>query len=295
MASCSAGAAGTEIDSISKIAIWQIAIWQLRDSRGVEMLVEDIFSRDPLYVEDSTYLTKARQMIRDNHVRGLPVVSSRGLVLGVITSQDALRVTSTKSNVTVSGFMVKVPTVTGDTDVLDAARIMLKEKSNLLPVVESQEDQTLRGVVTIIDIFKHLDISKVPKKQIGDIMTTKVMTAHMDEPVTKVWDRMVTQDYTGLPMIRDDKPMGMITRFDILKSGWARISKESSSRPVDSMQLSAEKLMSSPLYSLKPTASVAEAIELMLKHDVGRVSVVNEGRIMGIADRSDLIRCYLGE
>ena len=66
------------------------------------MLVEDIFSRDPLYVEDSTYLTKARQLIRDNHVRGLPVVDSRVQVLGVITSQDVLRITSTKSNVTVS-------------------------------------------------------------------------------------------------------------------------------------------------------------------------------------------------
>ena len=259
------------------------------------MLVEDIFSRDPLYVEDSTYLTKARQLIRDNHVRGLPVVDSSGQVLGVITSQDALRVTSTRSNVTVSGFITAVPTVVGDTDVLDAARLMLKEKSNLLPVVESQEDKILRGVVTIIDIFKHLDLSKIPKKQIGEIMSTKVVTARLDEPVTKVWERMVSQDFTGLPMVREDKPVGMITRFDILKRGWARISKESETRPTDSMHLLAEKLMSSPLYSLKPTASVAEAIELMLKHDVGRISVIDGGRITGIVDRSDLIRCYLGE
>ena len=259
------------------------------------MLVEDIFSRDPLYVEDSTYLTKARQLIRDNHVRGLPVVDNKGQVLGVITTQDVLRVTSSKSNVTVSGFIVKVPTIAGDIDVLDAARIMLKEKSNLLPVVESGEDQTLRGVLTIMDIFKHLDISKVPKKQICEIMSTKVVTAQMDEPLTKVWDRMVTHDFTGLPMVRDEKPMGMITRFDILKSGWARISKESDRRPVDSTQLSAEKLMSSPLYSLRPTDDVVQAIELMLKHDVGRVSVVDEGKIMGIVDRSDLIKCYLGE
>lgn len=183
--------------------------------------------------------------------------------------------TSTRSNVTVSGFITAVPTVVGDTDVLDAARLMLKEKSNLLPVVESQEDKALRGVVTIIDIFKHLDLSKIPKKQISEIMSTKVVTARLDEPVTKVWERMVSQDFTGLPIVREDKPVGMITRFDILKRGWARISKESKTRPTDSMQLLAEKLMSSPLYSLKPTASVAEAIEFMLKHDVGRVSVVD--------------------
>jgi len=140
-----------------------------------------------------------------------------------------------------------------------------------------------------------LDISKVPKKQISVIMSKKVVTARLDEPVTKVWDRMVERDFTGLPMVRDEKPMGIITRFDILKRGWARISKESETRPTDSMQLLAEKLMSSPLFSLGPAASVAEAIELMLKHDVGRVSVVEEGRIMGIVDRSDLIKCYLGE
>ena len=73
------------------------------------MLVEDIMSRDPLYVEESTFLTKARQLIRDNHVRGLPVVNGKKHVLGIITTQDMLRVTSTKSNVTVAGFVTQVP------------------------------------------------------------------------------------------------------------------------------------------------------------------------------------------
>jgi CBS domain-containing protein len=258
------------------------------------MLVEDILSRDPLYVEDSTYLTKARQLIRDNHVRGLPVVDSKNHVVGIVTTQDMLRVTSTKSNVTISGFIVKVPTVTGDTSMFDAARIMLKEKSNLLPVVESEENQTLKGVVTLMDVFKHIDISKVPVKQIGEIMTTKVVTASPDEPLTKVWERMVEQDFTGLPMVRDGKPIGMITRFDILK-GSARISKESETRPVESTQMQSEKLMSSPIFSLESKATLADAIEMMLKHDVGRISVVDEGKLVGIVDRNDLIKGYLGE
>ena len=181
------------------------------------MLVEDILSRDPLYVEDSTFLTKARQLIRDNHVRGLPVVDSKRRVLGIVTNQDMLRVTSTKSNVTISGFMVQVPTVTEKTDMFEAARIMLKEKSALLPVVESQENLTLKGVVTLMDVFKHIDISKVPDKLIGEIMTTKVVTASPDDPMTEVWGKMVEQDFTGLPVVKDGKPIGMITRFDLLK------------------------------------------------------------------------------
>lgn len=258
------------------------------------MLVEDILSKDPLYVEDSTFLTKARQLIRDNHVRGLPVVNSKHVVLGIVTTQDMLRVTSTKSNVTVSGFMVQVPTVTEDTDMFEAAKIMLKEKSTLLPVVESQENLVLKGVVTLIDVFKHIDISKVPDKLISEIMTTKVETARPDDSLTEVWGKMLDQDFTGLPVVKDGKPIGMITRFDILKRGWARISKESETRPSDSTQMHAEKLMSSPIFSLGPEASLASAIELMLKHDVGRISVVDNGKLVGIVDRNDLIKSYLG-
>ena len=123
---------------------------------------------------------------------------ANAVVLGIVTTQDMLRVTSTKSNVTVSGFVVQVPTVTEDTDMFEAAKIMLKEKSTLLPVVESQENLVLMGVVTLIDVFKHIDISKVPDKQIGEIMTTKVVTASPDDPLTEVWGKMVDQDFTGI-------------------------------------------------------------------------------------------------
>jgi CBS domain-containing protein len=258
------------------------------------MLVEDILSRDPLYVEDSTFLTKARQLIRDNHVRGLPVVDSRKHVLGIVTTQDMLRVTSTKSNVTVSGFTVKVPNVTGQTNVLEAARIMQKEKTSFLPVVESEDKPVLRGVVSLLDIFRCIDLKKAPKRKISEIMTTDVITASPDDPMTQVWDKMMEKDITGLPIVKDGRIIGMITRFDILKSGWARISKESGTRPSDSTQTRVEKLMSSPAYSLSPEDSLARAIELMLKHEVGRLSVVDEGRLVGIVDRNDLINSYLG-
>jgi len=258
------------------------------------MLVEDIMSRDPLYVEDSTFLTKARQMIRDNHVRGLPVVDSKGMVQGIVTNQDMLRVTSTKSNVTVSGYVVQVPVVTGQMNVLDAARLMLRERRTLLPVVEAEEKPRLVGVVSLLDVFMNIDLNNVPKKQVSEIMTTEVVTTRPDDHVTKIWDLMVEKDFTGLPVVKDGRPIGMITRFDLLK-GTARIGKESERRPADSMQVPVEKFMSTPLYRVKPEDSVRKAIELMLKHDVGRMSVVDEGKLVGIVDRNDLIKSYLGE
>jgi CBS domain-containing protein len=284
MESCSAGAAGTETGRI----------FLLLDSRGIIMLVEDIMSRDPLYVEDSTFLTKARQMIRDNHVRGLPVLDSKGMVQGIVTNQDMLRVTSTKSNVTVSGYVVQVPVVTGQMNVLDAARLMLRERRTLLPVIESEEKPRLVGVVSLLDVFMNIDLKNVPKKQVSEIMTSEVVTTRPDDPLTKIWDLMVEKDFTGLPVVRDGKLLGMITRFDMLK-GPARISKESERGPADSMQMTVEKFMSTPLYSVRPEDSVRTAVEMMLKHNVGRMSVVDGGTLVGIVDRNDLIKSYLGE
>lgn len=260
------------------------------------MLVEGIMSRDPLYVEDSTFLTNARQLIRDNHLRGLPVVDSQMRVLGIVTTQDMLRVTSTRSNVTISGFTVSVPLVTKDTNVMDAAKLMLPQKSTLLPVVQSHENPVLIGVVSILDIFRNINPVKIPEKSIREIMSTKVITTTPDEPITRVWDKMLESDFTGLPVVNDKgEPMGMITRFDILKRGWARIGKEGGAKPKEATRLHVDKLMSTPIYSLKPEDNLKTAIEMMLRQDIGRISVLDHGKLVGIVDRYDLIKSYLGE
>jgi CBS domain-containing protein len=263
------------------------------------MLVEEIMSRDPLYVEDSTFLTKARQLIRDYHVRGLPVVNNKKHIIGIITTQEVLRVTSTKSNITIAGFTMKVPNITGDVNILDASQLMLKEKISLLPVVKSEYDPELTGVLSLLDVFRNIDLDKVPDyKKVSDIMNTDVVTASPEDSLTKVWDMMIEGDFTGLPVVGNDgKPLGMITRFDIIKRGWARIGRESETRPVDSFitHMSVQKLMSTPLYFVKSSQNLRAAIKMMLKQDIGRVTVIDEGKIVGILDRYDLIKSYLSE
>ena len=53
--------------------------------------------------------------------------------------------------------------------------------------------------------------------------------------------------------------------------------------------------MSTPMYSIKPDDSLKTAIDAMLRYDIGRISVMDEGKLVGIVDRNDLIKSYLGE
>jgi predicted transcriptional regulator len=251
-------------------------------------------STDPLYVEKDTFLTKARQLIRDNHLRSLPVLDQEEHVIGMLTSQDVLRIYSTRSNVTVAGFMVEVPLITDDMNVPDTAKLMLAEKCEVLPVVQSKDIPALKGVISLIDIFKNIDPEDLPDRKVKEIMSTKIVTCGPKDPITKVWNKMLEKDYTGLPVLTDEgSPLGMITRFDILKRGGARKGKGDRARSHDAMRV--ESLMSTPLHFVSIEDDLRSAVEIMLRHDVGRISVVDEGKLVGIVDRYDLIKNYLGE
>jgi CBS domain-containing protein len=52
--------------------------------------------------------------------------------------------------------------------------------------------------------------------------------------------------------------------------------------------------MSTPAYTLSENDSVKSAIEMIIQHDIGRVTIVNEqGKISGIADRQDLMNAFV--
>ncbi|HOT06091.1 MAG TPA: CBS domain-containing protein [Methanotrichaceae archaeon] len=256
--------------------------------------VADIMSTDPLYVEEKAFVTKARQVVRDNHLRGLPVLDSDGRIKGIVTNQDMLRISSTRSNVTVAGFVVPVPLINEEMDAMQAARLMLKEKITLLPVVQ-EGGAALKGVVSLVDVFRCLDPEGLPRIPIGEIMSRQVSTATPEDQITKIWDRMLEEDFTGLPVLEGDRPVGMITRFDILKRGWARLGKEDQAKSRDTARLKVEKLMSTPLFSIRPDTTIKEAVEIMMRRDVGRISVVEGEKLVGIVDRYDLIKAVLGE
>ncbi len=56
-------------------------------------------------------ITKARQILRDERFREVYVVDAKKNLLGYIDLTDGLRVTATKSNVTVEGYVKEAPMV----------------------------------------------------------------------------------------------------------------------------------------------------------------------------------------
>jgi len=112
--------------------------------------------------------------------------------------------------------------------------------------------------------------------QISDLMSFPVFTVSEDTPMSTVAGVLREKGCTGLPVVKNSTLVGMISRRD-----FGRIKKES--------QLAApvKAFMTKNVRTIDPGRSPMEAARRMVKHDIGRLPVVAEGKIIGIITRSD--------
>ena len=130
------------------------------------MLVGERMTRDPVVIHDDTPIDEAMKVMRDNKVRRLPVLNKKGTLVGIVSERDLLYASPSPatslsiyelhyllSKIKVAGVMTKeVITVTEDTPLEEAARIMADNKIGGLPVVS--DDGELVGIITETDLFK---------------------------------------------------------------------------------------------------------------------------------------------
>ena len=81
-------------------------------------------------------ITKARQILRDDRFREVYVVDAKKNLLGYIDITDGLRVTATKSNVTIEGFVKEAPMVHPADSIEVAARAMRSYRTDSAAVVD---------------------------------------------------------------------------------------------------------------------------------------------------------------
>jgi acetoin utilization protein AcuB len=116
-----------------------------------------------------------------------------------------------------------VMTITSDTYVLDAERIMEQNKIGRLPVVDAGK---LVGIVTKNDVLKASPTSTTPTNQrhlfylmsklaVKEIMKTKIITISPDTPIEKAIAIAQKNKVGSLPVVEEDKVVGILTTNDV--------------------------------------------------------------------------------
>jgi CBS domain-containing protein len=118
-------------------------------------------------------------------------------------------------------------------------------------------------------------------QKVRDIMNQEVIVI-TPEAMTDEAARIMGKKHVGsLIVMSDGKPVGIITERDLLSNILAR------GRDLGEVKVSS--VMSTPLITISPTASIKEASQTMTKKR-GRLAVFESGKLVGIVSASDLVR-----
>jgi CBS domain-containing protein len=140
----------------------------------------------------------------------------------------------------------------GDT-VADAARKMLQYAVSGLPVVDG--DGRLVGIVTERDFLRRTELGtertrprwaeflfgtaeladdyvRSHARKVEEVMTHDVVTVEDDTPLSEVVNLMERRDFKRLPVVRDGKVIGILSRANLLRAV-ARVPDEAAAEAVD--------------------------------------------------------------
>jgi CBS domain-containing protein len=149
--------------------------------------------------------------------------------------------------------------------------------------------------------------------KISEIMTKNPITISVDDPVRNAASLLRTYKIGGLPVMEQDRLVGIITESDVialLETGrlsddlWLPSPLEVIEVPIrefvnwektkmaltDIGDKKVREIMSHPVITIDEEADIEAAAALMLSHKIARLPVINKGRLTGIVTRADIVR-----
>ena len=117
--------------------------------------------------------------------------------------------------------------------------------------------------------------------KVRDFMTSIIVTAEIDTPVSEAAKLMALDDVGSLIITKSDVLEGLVTRREIIG---ARLFSEEAYQ-----DLVVGDIMTTPVVTIGPDADIGQAIGLMHKTGKNRIPVIEGNDIIGIVSASDII------
>ncbi|MEM5808029.1 MAG: CBS domain-containing protein [Candidatus Aenigmatarchaeota archaeon] len=150
-----------------------------------------------------------------------------------------------------------------------------------------------------------------------DYMKTKVYKIRPTHSIFKAAEMLSKYHISGAPVVRGEKVVGIITESDIIrfmKLDLSRTHSELAGEPhtlsvillalikdhlnvkkhlKELSKIRVKDFMTKDVISISPEESIIEAANLLEKHNIDRLPVIKDGKLVGIISRCDLIKALL--
>jgi CBS domain-containing protein len=270
-------------------------------------LVKDWMTSPVITGTPEMELSKARQIFDERHIRALPILKD-GKLIGLINRQVLIGIDlsilgnevwnmgiDVADETTADVMKTNVLTIAPDSTIHHAARVMLENKINALPVLVNGE---LTGILTSSDLLRYI-IAQYPtlgkKVTVSDHMSDEVVTIQRSSTLLEAHNLMGTKRIRSLPVVENGKIVGLVTRTDLMSSDPSRpamLNSQEASYKVLAQPV--EKVMVADVVTITPDAELTEAARIMLEKKIHCLPVVDENcKMLGIITETDLFLMLL--
>jgi CBS domain-containing protein len=120
------------------------------------------------------------------------------------------------------------------------------------------------------------------KLLVKDVMSSPAVTVQETAAANKVAELMKKHAYGCIIVgTKDGKPIGIITERDLVVRVLARNAKPDT--------VKAKEVMTAPLMTIEPDATISEAARRMSKLDIRRLAVIYKEKLVGIVSSKDVL------
>jgi len=182
-----------------------------------------------------------------------------------------------------------VVSVKASAKISDAIQLMKEKNLGGLPVVD--EENRMRAIITERDIANLL-ANKISGIKVAQLMSEKVITALSKTTIFEAEKTMTMQGFRRLPIISNDKVIGIITAMDIIRFfGSGEIFKYlKSGTIIQVLNTPALAIATKEVSTVEPNADVGQAAKMMREKDIGALPVVKNEKLVGMITERDFFK-----
>jgi CBS domain-containing protein len=191
--------------------------------------VRAIMTQVVVTLPDNARISEAVDTIVTRKIGGLPIVDRDGVLAGIVTERDVLRVLGAgRSTLHVEDVMSQSLRVTApDCPIATVTRDMMKYRFRRLPVVS---DDVLYGIVTATDLMRYLgsrevfsrmttgNVAEVTDLPVRTLIAGELTTTTPGKSINEAAREMLDRNIGALPVIEDSRLIGLVTEFDLVRA-----------------------------------------------------------------------------
>lgn len=252
-----------------------------------EVFIKDVMVK-PTTISKSAKITEALDKMLAEGIDPLIAVNNNSVV-GIVSRQAIAEKLGSKQNSTLAPTAIHVASVVEEefTSVYpdESINVLIPLLQHYKLVVVYDGDHKLIGQVSAGDLLKKFQ----PENGIESAIE-KVITIEADERVVHLRRRMLDDNITRFVVSDQGKYIGIVTETDVaiaMRKFRESVKDQHQDHRIRNMIV--RDIMTAPLISVDPSASVSAVIDLMLKKNISSVPVVDKGRLFGIITRRSLV------